>query len=144
MNPHIANENILPSAVNTAMREMIAVSQKLVTIAETETQKLIQNDWVGFDALQGEKEKIAERYVRISKEFRDRLHEFRRVDQSLLSQLDTLQASLAQKSKSNTTMLQRMRTKAQANAHSTLISAQVLSQQKVVRFPTPPEKLAQH
>jgi hypothetical protein len=139
-NPVVANENVLPSSVNTAMREMISVSQKLVSIAEQETQKLIQNDWFGFSALQGEKEKIAERYVKISKEFRDRLPEFRKVDQSLLGQLDALQNTLAQKSKSNNTMIQRMRTKAQSNAHSTLIDAQSLAQKKVVRFPLQDEK----
>ena len=86
--PDTANDNVLPSDAHMAMQKMIKLSGALVDLSESETQKLVQNDMLGFAMLQGDKEKLVKNYVQASQEFQARLEEFRGFDQALLDRLD--------------------------------------------------------
>lgn len=142
--PPPANANILGTQPNLAMQEMIKISRKLVSLAEQETQKLVQNDLLGFAILQDEKNSMAQRYMQASKEFRTRINEFRSVDQNLLENLNGLQKDLAEKTQANNTIVKRMREQARASTQQTLFTAQELAQTKLVRFKNDMEKLAQN
>jgi len=144
---HSAGTNALLSPdSDRAVQQMIMLSQKLVSMAETETQNLIQNDIFSFAVLQDEKEKVANSYVKASAEFRKRLNEFRGIDRSLLDRLDTLQQDLAQRTKSNNVIVQRLNKRSTENAQATLLAAQEIAQDKVVHFPNQQnnEKLARN
>lgn len=145
-NPKIvaANVNILGSHINGAMQDMIKISQRLVSIAEQETQKLVQNDVLGFAFLQDEKDKFAKQYVQASKEFRMRINEFRGVDQGLLGRLNELQKSLALKTKENNIIVERMKEKARANTQKTLFTTQELAQDKIIRLQAKTPEMARN
>ncbi len=140
--PMTSNDNVLPREPERAMQHMITLSQKLINIAEAETQNLVQNDIVGFAILQDEKEKVTNSYARASREFRDRLNEFRGVERSMLDRLDALQKDLAIRTQSNNVIVKRIQNRAGDNAQKTLWNVQELAQQKVVQFPE--QKLAQN
>lgn len=145
-NPKIvaANVNILGTHINGAMQDMIKISQRLVSIAEQETQKLVQNDVLGFAYLQDEKDKFAKQYVQASKEFRMRISEFRGVDQGLLTRLNDLQTSLATKTRENNVIVERMKDKARANTQNTLFTTQELAQEKIIRLEARTREMARN
>ena len=62
MKPFPANKNengefsLLPVNIGQALKFLVMLSEKMITVAERETQVLIQNDLTAFSILQDEKE----------------------------------------------------------------------------------------
>lgn len=130
-----AKENcILDRNVNLALRELVAISKKLVTLAESETQALVCGDMLRFACVQQDKESLAVRYAKASEEFRSRLEEFRSADKALLNQLSKLQDDLKQKTNDNNVMIQSIKKRSQAKTQSTLFSVQELAQRTPVNI----------
>lgn len=132
-----ANDNILPSDAHMAMQKMIKISNELVTVAETETQKLVQDDMLGFAMLQDEKEVLLNHYVKASQEFQERLEDFRGLDKRLLDRLDVAQKALGERTKSNNIIVKRMNTKSEQKTMDSLLAAQEIAQTVHTNFPEP-------
>ncbi len=130
-----ANDNVLPSDAHMAMQHMIKISNELVTVAETETQKLVQDDMLGFAMLQDEKEILIGKYVQASKEFQGRLEDFRGLDKRLLDRLDIAQKALGERTKSNNVIVRRMNTKSEQKTMDSLLAAQEIAQTVHTNFP---------
>jgi hypothetical protein len=110
-NPNLIQKNALQNnggGTVIAVQRLIQITQSLVTIAEKETQSLLLSDMLAFSILQYEKEKLAERYVAASEEFRSRIEEFRALDRALLNKLERLQKDLGEKTRANNEMMERM------------------------------------
>ena len=130
------NHNRAPGGVSpaAAVQRLIQVSQKLVDIGERETQALLQNDIMTFSILQDEKESVTSQYTAASNDFRSRLEDFRGVEKNLLGRLETLQKNIAEKARSNNTIIMRMKERAELSTQKTLLMAQEFGQQKRTRF----------
>lgn len=120
------------------MQQLIRISHQLVQLAENETQALVQQDMLAFAIMQHEKEKLAEQYTAASEQFRTRIEEFRNVDRNLLTQLETLQKTLAEKTQGNNAIIENIKSRAQQNTQQTLITVQELAQIKPVRIDSQP------
>ena len=131
----ISNDNILPADTHMAVQQMIKLSSDLVDVAENETQKLVQNDMLGFAMLQDDKEKLVGHYVQASQEFQTRLEEFRGTDENLLNRLDTLQKTLGERTKSNNVIVKRLNEKSEKNTMDSLLAVQEIAQTVHKRFP---------
>lgn len=59
-----AEGHVLDSDVNLALRELVSISRKLVSVAESETQALACGDMLRFACVQQDKETLATRYAR--------------------------------------------------------------------------------
>ena len=138
MNKEIRNKlpknPILPENPVQAARTLIKISQSLLTLADRETQALIQSDFVTFSILQDEKELISMRYMKASKEFRDRLEDFRNLDRPLLDQMEDIQKQLTEKTLSNNIIVSKMHKHSKQKAHATLFTIQELNQKKPMHF----------
>lgn len=134
MKPFPANKNtnegfsLLPANIEQAMKFLITISEKMVHIGERETQLLVQGDLTSFTILQHEKESLATRYTRASKEFRSRLNEFRGADQNALNKLENLQRRLGEVTNSNRDIVERMFMRSRKKTHESLITVQELAQ----------------
>lgn len=124
----------LPKDPTQAAQRLIKVSQALLDLSERETSALVQNDLVTFAILQDEKEMLAGQYTKASEEFRGRIEDFRKVDRSILSRLESIQKALTQKTHSNSAIVLQMQQRAEKNTQKTLITAQELGQKKPIRF----------
>ena len=87
-----------------------------------------------FSILQDEKESVTSQYTAASNDFRSRLEDFRGVEKNLLGRLETLQKNIAQKARSNNTIIMRMKERAELSTQKTLLMAQEFGQQKRTRF----------
>ena len=134
-NTDTANDNVLPADTHMAMQALIKISNTLTGLAETETQMLVRNDMLGFSMLQNEKEELVNRYVKASSEFKDRSHEFRGLDTTLINRLDTIQKTLGERTKSNNLIVKRMNQKSEEKTMDSLLAVQELSQTVHKRFP---------
>ncbi len=126
----------LPDDTSQALRILIRHSEQLVQIAERETQVLVQNDMRSFAVLQDEKEKVSKQYAGAAGEFHSRLEDFRGADPGLLQRLDDLQQDLGERTKSNTTIVERIFKRSQEVVHNNLISIQELAQLKPIKNDT--------
>jgi len=126
--------NLLPEDPVQAIQTIIKVTQSLIAYSERENQHLARNDMMGFAILQDEKSIMADRYVRVSREFRNRIEEFRGLDKAYLDKLEGQQKILADNSRTNNALIGRIKNKAEQKTQSTLLSAQELGQSKPVRF----------
>lgn len=139
MKPFPANKNeknefsLLPSDTAQALKFLIMISEKLIAIAEKETQVLIQNDMMAFSIIQDEKDALSVRYARASEEFRERLEEFRNADETLIAQLEKLQNQLGEITHSNKEIVSQMFLRSKKNVNESLITAQELAQQKPMK-----------
>lgn len=124
--------SFLPADIGQALKFLIMISEKMIAIAERETQALIQGDMMSFSILQNEKETLSIRYARASAEFRQRLEEFRKADTAQLTRLENLQRRLGEVTLSNKEIVDRVFKRAQQKTHESLITVQELSQQKRV------------
>lgn len=124
----------LPVDKSQALQKLIKISEKLVALAEQETQALVQNDMVAFAILQQEKELLSKSYVHASEQFRGRLAEFRDANRAQLQRLEDLQNQLGEKTQSNNAVVVQIQQRAEKNTQETLITAQELAQQKPVRL----------
>lgn len=130
--PNAPEKSVLDRNVNLALRELVTISRKLVSLAESETQALVCGDMLRFACVQQDKESLASRYAKASEEFRGRLEEFRASDRAQLMQLDRLQDELKLKTEGNNMMIASIKKRSSAKTQSTLFSVQELAQRAVV------------
>lgn len=133
-NPAIAEQQLLPSDKEQAIKILINITENLINFSEREGQVLAQNDMMSFAVMQDEKSLITERYVQISQEFRARLEEFRGADPALLDKLDAAQKTLGENAQHNNKIIDQIQARAKKNTESTLVNAQKLGQQHPVKF----------
>lgn len=117
-----------------ALKALIKITQALVDFSDREGQALAKNDMLDFAIMQDEKTVLTQRYVQMSNEFRMRLEEFRGSDAALLDRLEALQKELAEKSKSNNQVIDRIQTRARQKTSDTLLSAQEMGQSHNLTF----------
>lgn len=129
-----SNDNLLPEDAHMAMQKLIKIASNLKDLAENETQRLVQNDMLGFSMLQGEKESLVNSYVQASGEFKKRLEEFRGMDPAILDRLDGIQKTLGERTKSNNVIVRRMHEKSQENTMNSLLAAQEIAQTLPIHF----------
>lgn len=128
----MAQTQKLSDDVNQALRELVALSDRMISFTDQETQSLIKNDHMNFALVQRDKERLADRYAGMCEEFCNRLEEFRSADKGLIAQLDARQNSLREKTSNNNDMIARIKDRAQANTQATLFSAQEMGQRVVL------------
>lgn len=133
--PKNVTVNLLPRDPVQAIQKMIKISQRLLDMAERETQALLQDDVLSFGVVQDEKDIIVSQYAAMSREFRERLNDFRRVDQSLLQKLEKVQNQLGDKARANNNIVTELKEKAARNTQKTLFTVQELAQIKPVHLP---------
>lgn len=124
----------LDSDPTQALQALIKITQALVDFADREHQALTKNDMLDFAIMQDEKAVLTERYVAMSREFRNRLEEFRGRDIGLLDRLENLQKELSEKSQQNNDVINNVQTRARQKTSSTLFSAQELGQSHSLTF----------
>ena len=124
---------VLSSNVNLAMREMIRISEKLVHLAEDETNALVRGDIMYFAMAQKNKEKLTSQYKNASEEFQTRIDDFKAADTLLINKLDSLQNEIRQKTECNNRMIDQIKKKSLANTKETLFTAQDLGQRLTVQ-----------
>lgn len=120
--------HVLGQDVNSALRELVRLSKRLIEFADQETQCLMKNDHINFAFTQRDKDSLAQRYAKASEEFRTRLEEFRVADKGLLMQLDRLQSELRNKTHDNNVMIEQIKKRSAANTQSTLFTVQEMGQ----------------
>lgn len=128
MSAAVKEKKHLSDDVNEALRQLVALSKRLVEFTDQETQSLIKQDHMSFALVQRDKERIADRYAQACEEFQERLEEFRVADKGLILQLDGMQNTLREKTTNNNVMIASIKTRAQANTQATLFSAQEMGQ----------------
>ena len=126
------SKNHLPENTSKALRVLIQFSEQLLDMSERETQALVQNDMATFAIIQSDKDTVSKKYADASKEFHERLEEFRGADIGLLDRLETLQHDLREKTVSNNKIVERMFHRSQEKVHDSLLSVQELATQKPV------------
>lgn len=124
----------LPEGRDQAMQAMIKITKRLLDVSEREGQALATSNLINFTVLQDEKSYLAERYISMSSEFRERINEFRGIDRGVLDRLEALQKQLGEYTRGNNQAISRMRANAQKNTQSTLLSAQELATKRPVEF----------
>ncbi len=122
------NNSLLGRDPNTALRELVNLSKKLIELADQETQSLVMNDHMKFAFTGQDKEVLAGQYMKASEEFRSRLEDFRNADKAIIAQLNKLQAELKDKTLSNNILIEQIKNRAAANTKSTLFTVQELGQ----------------
>lgn len=123
---------LLPDNTHKAIEMMARLTEGLLEMAERETQALVQNDMFTFAILQNEKFAATEDYARAAGEFRARLESFRGTDKALLEHLETLQARLGEKMKSNNKIVAGLKNKAVESTSGSLFTVQELAQKHPV------------
>lgn len=129
----------LPQDTSAALRLLTRLTQKLINIAEMETQALVRNDHLQFAYIQPDKEKTAASYAQAAQEFSTRREDFRKADKGLLHKLDTLQTTLRQKSNDNNDVIDQLKKRARANTQNTLFSVQEMGQRITLPQDNTPE-----
>lgn len=122
------NNSLLGRDPNTALRELVNLSKKLIELADQETQSMVMNDHMKFAFTGQDKEVLAGQYMKASEEFRSRLEDFRNADKAIIAQLNKLQAELKDKTLSNNILIEQIKNRAAANTKSTLFTVQELGQ----------------
>ncbi len=133
MSAALKDKKHLSSDVNEALRQLVALSKRLVEFTDQETQSLVKQDHLGFALVQRDKERIADRYAQACEEFTERLEEFRVADKGLILQLDSTQSTLREKTVSNNVMIASIKKRAQVNTQATLFSAQEMGQRVTIQ-----------
>lgn len=134
---NIDTQASLPSSPEQALQVLCQISQRLVDIAEQESQALVQNDMLALAILQDEKENISQRYLAASTEFRARMREFRRVSPALIKRLEDLQKTLGLRTKDNNALIAQIKMRAEHNTTQSLLLAQEYGKRPTARFVRP-------
>lgn len=131
------NENVrfLSGDVNQAVRELMTFTQTLIDYTDQEAQSLLQQDVIGFAAIQDDKAHSAWRYNRASQEFRSRINEFKEADKGLLKKLENLQGLLHDKTQGNNIIVKNIRDNAQIKTRAHTVTAQQMGRR--VKFNRP-------
>lgn len=127
-------DGTLPANTNDAINIISTLTEGLLTLAERETQALVQNDLIQFAVLQHEKDIVADQYNSACQQFSNRLEEFRSTDRSVLDTLERLQIELGNKVKSNNKIVARMRDDAKEKTSTSLLTVQELAQSHPVNI----------
>ena len=127
-------ENLLPADQSMALKTMIAATQDLINFTEHESQALAKNEMMDFAVMQNEKTLLTERYVQLSKEFRNRLEDFRGADRALLDQLEAVQKSLGENSRHNNKIIDQIQVGARKKTNGVLFNANKLGESHPVHF----------
>lgn len=127
--------DILPQDLTQALKVLINFSERLLDLAERETQALVQNDLGTFSILQNEKDVMSRRYADASEEFRGRMNEFRAADPGLLDRLENLQKELGDKLHSNNDITMQLFTRAKEKTTNSLFTLQEASQGHALHMP---------
>ncbi len=88
-----------------AVREIIALTEKLTALMEEEKRAIISSDSIAFMAALGSKEKNAQRYQSAANQFSARMEEFRSVNPTLLQKLEEAQNALGTITRENTSYM---------------------------------------
>lgn len=123
---------ILNADPNTAIRELVRITEKLFSFAQEEEQALVRGDMLRFAYVQQDKERLAEHYAQASEEFRTRLDDFRRADKNLISRLENIQNDLRLKTQDNNAIIAQVKKRAQKKTQATLFTVQELAQRAPV------------
>ena len=143
MTQHLSTQNsspaaqelqILPTDTSMALKALIKTTESLVDFSERESQALAKNDMLSFAVMQDEKTIITERYVKLAREFRERLEEFRAADPGLLDRLEKLQMQLGENARHNNNIIDQIQSKARKKTQSALFTAQELGQTHKVQM----------
>ena len=92
-------EAILPQQPGEAVKLITKTVEELLEVMEQESLAMMTKDGVSFTAAQDQKQRISERYEKMTEEFKQRIMDFRVVDKALLDKLDALQRQLADKAR---------------------------------------------
>lgn len=134
----------LPEDPTQALRALIKMTQNLTHLSERENYALTMNDMIGFAIMQDEKNVMAERYAKMSQNFRKRLEDFRGSDSALLDKLEEMQNRLAEQSAANSKFIDKMAARSRATTQNTLFNAQELAQRSPVFVPNNDEAKTQN
>ncbi len=126
----------LPEQPEIAVQYLCKLSKSLIDIAERESQALIQKDMLAFAVLQDEKERLSVNYLNASKNFRERLNDFRRVDQSIIGRLESLQSDLGERTNDNNRLISQIKSQAERNTQHSLVIAQEYGKSQRASFPS--------
>ena len=100
---------VLPQNPAEAVKFITKLAQQLIDIMEQEGRALMVQDGVSFTAAQEDKHRLADKYQAASKEFQQRIMDFRGVDKALLDRLDGIQRELKAKTLENSAVMERMK-----------------------------------
>lgn len=120
--------SVLQSEPDNALKDLIKITQSLIDLADREAHVLAKNDIMEFAIMQDEKAVMTQRYIQMSRAFRERLEEFRGKDPGLLDQLENLQKDLSDITRANNNVIGQIQNRAKQNTSTTLFSAQELGQ----------------
>ncbi len=130
-----ANKNNF--CAETTLNKLCDLSQKLLELAERESQALIQNDSVAFSVLQDDKEILSKSYLKASEEFRNNIGAFRRANTKIIERLEALQSQLGIRTNDNNKLIGQIHERAQSNTNRSLLLAKEYGGSKRARFAKP-------
>ncbi|MGH1403527.1 MAG: hypothetical protein ACRBDL_04735 [Alphaproteobacteria bacterium] len=110
------------------LEELTELSQKLLDIAQEETQSLTTGDITSFSSLQREKAPLTQQYMHLSQAVRVDENLLNNADKNTLRQLETLQRSLMDRAQSNNTLIDKTIHKKTSGTGATLFAAQEIGQ----------------
>ena len=101
-------KHLLSKDPRQAVEEMIKITEELTARIEIESHSVAINDGTTFTMNEMNKESVADMYQQAANEFHARLNDFRQVDKGLIQKLEQAQQSLAQSTKNNLKMLEKI------------------------------------
>ena len=123
-----------------ALNNLCKISQSLLSLAEQESQALIQQDMLSFAIIQDEKEALSLRYLDASQDFRNRINVFRRINQGQLIRLESLQDELSVRTNDNNALIDQIKQKAEhVVTHGLMTAQEYANSARLKRAPLPPQ-----
>lgn len=101
-------DQILPKGSVAAVKTMIEIAENLLSVMDREARALATQDAMTFMGTQDEKNALIEKYEAATREFKNRIEDFRAVDDMMLSKLETVQNKLAKQSLENNELIKRL------------------------------------
>lgn len=104
-------QKILPAKPHDAIKAMIAITNELNQMMIKEEKALATQDSISLVILESDKEEKSVQYARAATEFRERMEEFRGIDDLLLNQLEQTQMALGTRAKNNMQQLANLKSR---------------------------------
>ena len=101
-------EKILPQGSVSAVKTMVEIAESLLDLMDREARALATQDAMSFLTMQDEKNRLVDKYEAATEEFKDRIEDFRAVDNTMLSKLEMVQDKLAKQSLENNELIKRL------------------------------------
>lgn len=101
--------SILPDSPVQAIKALTDTVKDLIKVMDQEAHALATNDGVTLTSIEGEKERLAQRYDQMGQEFKARIKDFKTLDSLLIKQLETFQIELSEKTRNNMESIERLR-----------------------------------